>query len=135
MELVTFHKMRTAVQSNASPLGGEDLRTLEEKVRDTLLATDVFDEVEVGSTEDLDNLVIAMCTFPADLSEAQVAQRLEQVWEDRLRFEFWAAHTTLVDSGQVELEGASRISTSGRYATVHIVAQKAVIPVQRAGAE
>ncbi len=131
MELVRFHKLRKAVQSNASPGSAQELVEVQENVRGTLSASGLFEDVQVGSTDDIDKLVIAMCTFAPELCEADVAQRLEQAWEDRMRYQFWEAHATLVDPDQVELEGATRTSTAGHYVTVHIVAQKAHVPAQR----
>ena len=142
MELTRFHKVRSAVQSNARPGGHADLVVAQARVAQSLAATCWFDDVEVGATDDVDNLVVAMCTFPEQLSEERVAQRLVQLWEDRLRYPFWGVHATLVDADQVELEGASRSGSQGHYLTVHIVAQKGaprdpaklplpVVPAQR----
>ena len=131
MELVRFHKLRKAVQSNASPGSAEELLEAQDNIRRTLSGSGLFEDVEVASTDDVDKLVIAMCTFPRHLCEADVAQRLEQAWEDRMRYQFWEAHAPLVDPDQVELEGATRTSTAGHYVTVHIVAQKARVPAQR----
>ncbi len=131
MELTHYKKLRTAVQSNSSPANAEELTRLEQTVRDSLMATGYFEEVEVEHTDNLDGMVIAMCKFPSQMSESQVAAKLEQAWEDRLRFQFWEAHATLVDFDQVEFQGATRTGTTGAYATIHIVAQKAPIPAQR----
>jgi len=111
------------------------------RIRQGLVDTGWFDDVEVGATDDVDNLVIGMCRFPARLNEDQVARRLARLWEEELRYPFWDAHTTLVWEDQVELEGATRSSAQGHYVTVHIVAQRAahtpprvsVIPPQRGG--
>jgi hypothetical protein len=133
VELTHFHKLRTAIQCNARPGSRADLTEAQARVWDSLLSTGCFQDVEVGSTDDVDNLVIAMCTFSEQVSETLVAQRLAQLWEERLRHEFWGPHATLVEADQVELEGATRTGTHGPYITVHIVAQKAVIPAQRTG--
>ena len=135
MELIAFHKMRTAMQLNAAPGSSRELRGVEENLRRSLMRTGLFEEVEVEHTDNVDNLVIAMCKFPADMTEEQVAYRLETLWEDNLRYGFWEAHSTLVDYGQVELEGATRHSSRGHYVTVHILAQKAPIPAQRVSSE
>ncbi len=124
MELTHFHKVRTAVQSNARPGDSADLTVAKARVQQGLVDTGWFDEVEVAATEDPDNLVVAMCRFPEQLASDRVAQRLAQLWEDRLRYPFWAAHTTLVDTDQVELEGATRSSTGGHYVTVHVLAER-----------
>lgn len=131
MELTHYKKLRTAVQSNSSPAAGDQITQLEDNLRDSLMATGFFEEVEVDHTDNIDGMVIAMCKFPAQMSEAQVAARLEQAWEDRLRFQFWEAHTTLVDDDQVELQGATRTGVNGHFVTLHVVAQKAPIPAQR----
>lgn len=133
MELTQYKKFRTAVQSNAAPATTDQIVAVEENLRSLLMSTGYFEDVEVDHTDDVDALVIAMCTFPAQMSHVQIAQRLEQAWLDRLRFEFWEAHTTLADDDQVELQGATRTSSSGTYVTVHVVAQKAHVPAQRVG--
>ena len=131
MELTTYKKLRTAVQSNASPAAEDDVRKLEQNLRDVLVSTGFFEDVEVDHTDNPDGMVIAMCTFPAQMDESQVAARLEQAWQDRLRFQFWEAHSTLVDAEQVEFLGATRTGSGGAFVTVHLVAQKGPIPAQR----
>ena len=131
MELVRFHKLRKAVQSNASPGSAQELRDAQESLRRILSSSGLFEKIEVEATDDIDRLVTAVCTFSAVMSEADVAQRLEQAWEDRMRHQFWEAHATLVDPDQVKLEGAARTTTAGHYVTVHIVAEKARVPAQR----
>ena len=133
MELTQYKKFRTAVQSNAFPADSTQIVAVEENLRSLLMSTGFFEDVEVGHTDDVDALVIAMCTFPAQMSHVQIAQRLEQAWHDRLRFEFWEAHTTIADDEQVELQGATRTGSNGAYVTVHVVAQKAHVPAQRVG--
>lgn len=131
MELTQYKKLRTAVQSNASPAGPDDRTRMAQALRETLMATGFFEEVEVDHTDNLDGMVIAMCKFPAQMSQAQVAARLEQAWQDRLRFQFWEAHSTIVDDDQVEFQGATRTGSNGHFVTMHVVAQKAPIPAQR----
>jgi hypothetical protein len=131
MELTQYKKLRTAVQSNASPAGDADIRRVEHDLREILMSTGFFEEVEVDHTDNLDGMVIAMCKFPAQMNESQVAARLEQAWQDRLRFQFWEAHSTLVDDDQVEFQGATRTGSNGHFVTLHVVAQKAPIPLQR----
>jgi hypothetical protein len=133
MELTMYKKLRTAVQSNASPAGEHDVKRLEQHLREVLMSTGIFEDVEVDHTDNLDGMVIAMCTFPAHLNESQVAASLEQAWQDRLRYEFWEAHSTLVDGDQVEFLGATRTGSTGSFVTVHLVAQKGPIPAQRIG--
>jgi hypothetical protein len=137
VELTQFHKLRTALQISARRGAAAELAEAATRVRRSLVMAGWFDDVEVGATDDVDNLVIAMCRFPARLSEALVAERLSQLWEEALRYPFWGAHSTLVWTDQVELEGATRAGAHGFYVTVHIVAQRApqlaVVPAQRSG--
>jgi hypothetical protein len=130
MRLVEYHKLRRAVQVNARPGAQPDLRTLEERLRDALAAAG-FADVEVGATDDPDRLVIGLCSFPARYPVQDVAEVLERLWQDHLRYGFWEAHTTLVESDQVELLAATRAGASGHYATLHVVAQRTAVPAQR----
>ena len=135
MELTQFHKLRTALQFSARRGAPAELAEMQTRVRRSLVSAGWFEEVEVGATDDPDNLVIAMCRFPARLSEEDVAQRLGELWEDTLRYPFWDAYATLVWPGQAELEGATRTSAYGHYVTVHVLAQGAprlaAVPAQR----
>lgn len=131
MDLLHFHRMRTAIQGNASPGTVDELATLEGSLRLLLMGSGLFDEVEVEYTDDPDQLVIALCTFAGHVAEADVADRLEQLWVDRVAYPFWEAHALHVERGHVELEAASRPSAEGGYITVHLVAQRVRIPAQR----
>lgn len=131
MNPTQFHAMRTALQDNAFPGRPRDLAEVGSALRELLLAGGIFRDVEVERTDDPDQLVIAMCTFDAGWSEVDVARHLEQVWRDRLAYPCWEAHSVLVDRGFVELLAATRHSTGGHYVTVHLVAQKALVPAQR----
>jgi hypothetical protein len=132
MDLLQFHKMRKAIQGNAYPGSGKDLATMEDNLRDLLMASGMFEEVEVGHTDDPDQLVIALCHFKPDFSEVDIAREVEDMWGDRVRYPYWEAHSLLVDTEFVELEAATRNSNTGHYVTLHMVAQKAAIPRQRA---
>jgi hypothetical protein len=131
MKLTQFHTMRTAVQDNAAPASAAELQPLVAQLERDLTGTGVLEDVEVGFTDNADSLLIAMCTFPADMDEDVMARWLEGLWTNRLSHGFWEAHATLVDPDQVELEGATRAGLGGRYVTVHILAQKAAVPAQR----
>jgi len=133
MNLLMFHRVRAAIQENASPGTGAELVSVETTLRDMLLASGVFEEVEVEHTDDPDQLVIALCQFRPFFTEADVARHLERIWGDRVSYPFWEAHAFHVENGHVEFEAATRQSSGGHYVTVHLVAQKASIPGQRAG--
>ena len=135
MNLMQFHRLRTAIQGNAAPGSARDLATVEGSLRSLLMSSGLFVDVEVERTDDPDQLVIALCTFDPHVSEAAVAGQLERLWADRVSFPFWEAHALLVEDEHVELEAASRPSPVGGYVTVHLVAQKARIPAQRRSTE
>jgi hypothetical protein len=133
MDLLQYHRMRTAIQANASPGSAEQVSLVAGVLRDRLIASGLFAEVEVGPSEDPDHLVIALCAFSPDYSEDRVADAVEDLWHSHVRYPFWAAHGLLVQPEHVEFEGATRASATGRYVTVHLVAKKAHVPAQPGG--
>jgi hypothetical protein len=135
MELMDYRKMRTGIQLNAAPAAAHEVRPMAKRLQGSLMATGLFADVEVDTTDNLDALVIAMCTFPTAMGPDRLAHWLQQLWQERLSFPCWEAHATLVDDDQVEFLGATRESLGGPYVTLHIVAQRADIPAQRAAAE
>jgi hypothetical protein len=130
MNLAQFHRMRTAVQTNASPGGAAAVERLERALEDALVESSLFATVEVGHTEDPDRLVIALCRFHTFYSGEEVAAVVERAWNERLRYAFWSAHTVRAEQDHVELEAASRAGVGEHYLTVHLVAQRAGIPQQ-----
>ncbi len=80
MELTHFHRLRTALQVSARRGAAGELAEAQGRVRRSLVSSGWFDDVEVGATDDADNLVIAMCRFPSQLDEERVAERLSQLW-------------------------------------------------------
>ncbi len=135
MDLTQFHRMRTAIQANASPGHESELVTLEGSLRYLLLTSGLFAEVEVEHTDDPDQLVIALCTFNRGVVAAHVASRLEELWADRVSYPFWEAHALSVGDEHIELEAASRQSPESGFVTVHLVAQQVAIPAQRTSAD
>jgi hypothetical protein len=131
MKLMDYRTLRAGVQLNASPAGTADLRPIAADLARELRATGLFSSVEVDYTDNRDHLLVAMASFGAHLTEEEVAIRLEDVWHGRMSFDYWAVHSTLVTKGQVELQGATLAHLGGPYITVHVVAQKVAVPVQR----
>lgn len=131
MQLGHFHTLRTGIQINASPASGHELASRETALRDMLLASGLFESVEVENTDDPDRLVIGLCEFRPELSEDEVARAIERLWDEGGRYPFWEAHALVVEPEHVEFEAATRAGESGHYVTVHMVATRARIPVQR----
>lgn len=134
MRLAEYWKLRSAVQMNVRPGEAAEKRAAVERLAEALQASPIFEDVEVETTENNDSLVIAMCRFAAHLSEREAANALADLWEERLRYGYWGAHTTLADQDQVELQGATCSGLNGHYLTLHVVAQRGahVVPPQRA---
>lgn len=136
MRIVEYTKLRAGVQLNARPATLPEVRSNALQLQRTLMATGLFTDVEVDWTKNADHLVVAMCKFDPRMTEEQAARKLEDVWLGEMRFGYWAAHSTLVTEGQVELQGATLRTIGGPYLTLHVVAQKAVlVPAQRVPAE
>jgi len=131
MELTHFKTLRTAMQGNATPPSEVELASMEEGLRDQLMASGLFEDVEVETTDNPDAMVIALCHFKPEVEESDVAGELERVWERGVRYPFWEAHSMIIHPEHVEFQAATRFSSVGHYATVHLVAQKARIPAQR----
>ncbi len=131
MQLMHFHTLRTGVQVNASPAPERVLVATESKLQELLTRSGLFDNVEVGHTDDPDELVVGLCQFRQYVSEYAVAEAIEQLWDDGVRSPFWEVHATTVDEGYVEFHGATRESAVGHYTTVHLVAQRTPVPAQR----
>jgi hypothetical protein len=131
MKLMHFQTLRSGVQINASPATEQALVAMENNLRDALTGTGLFDSVEVEHTDDPDQLVVALCQYRPNLDEDEVAATVERLWDERISYTFWEVHSVRVDDGFVELEGATRESIVGRYATLHLVAQRSQVPSQR----
>jgi hypothetical protein len=131
MRIAEYSTMRRAVQSNAPAPGATAVAAMETDLRAGLLATGLFHSVEVGTTDDPDRLVIAMVGFAPDVDIERAAQALSRVWTKQVAYGFWHAQSMRIDKTQVELQGATRLSMHGHYATVHLIAQEAPAPAPR----
>ena len=136
MNLVAFQGLRNGLQMNAAPATSQVRRVLEVGLHSELLASGIFDVVEVGSSDDADRHVLGLCTYGADVSEDEVRWAIERAWS-ALAFHHWQAHAFLTDEGHVELQAGTLDRPGGRFVTVHLVAQRAaapataVLPIQR----
>ncbi len=114
---------------------GAQLALVEKSLRNELEASEFFSKVEVEQTENPDSLVIGLCEYRPELDEQTVASRLEDLWRHAVAYQFWEAHTTYVEVSHVEFEAATRPDSTGRYVTVHLVAQRAQVPAQRVASD
>ena len=128
MNLAAFQSLRSGLQRNAAPATSQVRKVVERGLREELQATGVFEDVEVGASDDADRLLVALCTFPAQVEDSAVACAVETAWS-ALAFPYWQAHAFLAEDGHVELQAASLDRPGGRFVTVHLVAQRAGGPV------
>lgn len=131
MKLGQLHRLRHGIQVNASPAPRAELDAVVERLRDHLLLSALFVSVEVEATDDPDRLVAVLCEIRPAYAERDVAARLEALWVHRIASPFWEASACVVERGHVELQAVTRASATGHYVTLHLVAQKKVIPGQR----
>ena len=61
MDATSFHKLRLAVQENANPADSALATHLRHSLQAALTGSRLFDDVELGHTEDPDQLVIGVC--------------------------------------------------------------------------
>lgn len=131
MKVGQLHRLRHGIQDNASPAPREELEAIADRLRDHLLLSALFVTVEVEATDDSDRLVAALCEIRPAYAERDIAARLETLWTHRIASPFWEASSFVVERGHVELQAVTRAGATGHYVTLHLVAQKKVIPSQR----
>lgn len=132
MRVGEYYTMRRAVQNSAPAPDDAVTAAMEVELRAALWATGMFHTVEVGRTEDPDRFLIALLQFAPEIDASEAALALARVWTKQVAYGFWRAQTIRVDKGHVELQGATRLSLRGHYATVHLVAQEAALPARAA---
>jgi hypothetical protein len=135
MNLVAFQGLRNGLQMNAAPATSQVRKVVEIGLREELLASGLFEDVEVGSSDDADRLVLALCTYRAGVTEDEARWAIERAWS-AIAFHHWQSHAFLTDEGHVELQAATLDRPAGRFVTLHLVAQAAapaetVVPLQR----
>jgi hypothetical protein len=128
MQIAEYYTIRRAVQENAPRPDAAAIAAMETELHAALRATGLFHSIEVGHTEDPDRFLIAMVGFAPDLDASEAAVALARVWTKQIAYGFWRAQTIRVDKGHVELQGATRLSLQGHYATVHLIAEEAAEP-------
>ena len=127
MNLIAFQSLRNGLQLNAAPATSQVRKVIEAGLQAELLASGVFDVVEVGSSDEADRLVLGLCTYGAGVSEDEVRWAIERAWS-ALAFHHWQAHAFLTDEGHVELQAGTLDRPGGRFVTVHLVAQRTEAP-------
>jgi hypothetical protein len=125
MDSASFHKLRTAVQSNANPAGEVAAAGLQRGLEQALTASHLFTEVELGRTDDLDQLIIGVCRCAEEILPWEAGMGVERLWRAASAPMDWEAHHVDCTESLMEFEGAVTVDASGHYVTVHIVAEPA----------
>jgi hypothetical protein len=128
MNIAAFQSLRNGLQMNAAPATTQVRKVIERGLREELIASGVFEDVEIGGSDDPDRLVLALGTFRADADDETAVLAVEQAWR-ALAFDHWQACAFLTEDGHVELQAATLDRPAGRFVTVHLVAQRALTPV------
>jgi hypothetical protein len=126
MNLVDFQSLRNGLQINAVPATAQVRGTFEVALREELLATGAFTDVEVGTTDEKDHLLVVLANHAAGLTEHEVSLAVEWAWS-AVAFHHWQANGLLVEDGHVEFQAATLDRPGGRYLTLHLVSQRAEV--------
>lgn len=131
MDQTSFHKLRTAVQENASPAGDEPALALQRTLHELLQGSRLFSEVELGLTADPDQLVIGVCRCAEQILPWEAGMGVERLWRTAAADLHWEAHHVGCTETLMEFEAAATVDDSGHYLTVHLVAEPAAPRVTR----
>ncbi|GAA2168676.1 hypothetical protein [Pedococcus bigeumensis] len=140
MDVTSFHKLRLAVQENATPADSALATHLRHALQAALTESRLFGEVELGHTDDPDQLVIGVCRCADGVLPWEAGMGVERLWQTVVGDAAWEAHTVSCTDSLMDFEGAVTVDDKGRYITVHVVAEpseatKAVQAAQAAEAE
>ena len=128
MDMTSFHKLRWAVQENAHRADPHHAAALQAALEQSLRASRLFAEVELGRTDDPDQMVIGVCRCADDVVPWEAGVGVERLWGVVALEAKWEAHAVGCTDSLMEFEGAVTVDDSGHYITVHLVAEPAVVP-------
>lgn len=123
MDARSFHKLRFAVQENATPADSALATHLQHTLHAALTESRLFGEVELGHTDDRDQLVIGVCRCADEVLPWEAGMGLERLWKTVAADAPWEAHTVSCTDSLMDFEGALTVDDKGRYLTVHLVAE------------
>ena len=123
MDATSFHKLRLAVQQNASPADSALATHLRHALEAALTGSRLFGEVELGSTDDPDQLVIGVCRCADGVLPWEAGMGLERLWQTVAADVPWEAHAVSCTDSLMDFEAAVTVDDKGRFITVHVVAE------------
>jgi len=121
--VAAFHKLRLAVQENAHPADARSALLLQQTLQESLVNSRLFSEVELGRTDDPEQLVIGVCRCGEQILPWEAGMGLERLWRTAVADARWEAHAVECTETFLEFEGAVTLRDDGRYLTVHLVAE------------
>jgi hypothetical protein len=129
MEKAGFHKLRLAAQENAGQAGELQAIAMQRDLDQALTGSGLFERVELGRTDDPDQMVIGLCRCAPQILPWEAGMGLERLWRSMTDGFRWEAHTVECSDSMMEFEGAVTIGDQGLFLTVHVVAEAAVVEV------
>lgn len=118
-----FHKLRLAVQQNAGEAGPLPTMALQRELEQALAGSGLFETVELGRTEDPDQMVIGLCRCDSEIRPWEAGLGIERLWRAITGGFDWEAHTVECTESMMEFEGAVTVDDRGHFITVHLVAE------------
>lgn len=118
-----FHKLRLAVQQNAGEAGQLPTMALQRELEQALAGSGLFETVELGRTEDPDQMVIGLCRCDTEILPWEAGLGVERLWRGATGDFQWEAHTVECTESMMEFEGAVTVDDRGHFITVHLVAE------------
>ena len=117
-----FVQLRGALTTNLPPASGALVDDAASRLRQRLVASVMFAQVEVEVTEDAERLLVAMVRFRPGTPERQVSSFLEAVWITELRLSGLDVFHFLAEDGHVELEAVTGDQESGYFLSLQLIA-------------
>lgn len=128
MDMASFHKLRQAVQENATPADDHYVSALQGTLQRGLLGSRLFAEVELGRTDDVNRMIIGVCRCADDVAPWEAGVGVERLWGVAALDAQWEAHHAAANEGYLEFEGALTMDANGRFITLTLVAEPALVP-------
>ena len=125
MDIASFHRLRAALQENAHPASAQAAVGIQRTLHDALMGSRLFAEVELGRTQDPDQMIVGVCRCADRVLPWEAGMGVERLWRRASADTAWEAHGVACTESLMEFEGAVTVDDSAHYVTVHLVAQPA----------
>jgi hypothetical protein len=122
VDRLEFVRLRAALTTNLPPASGALIDAAASRLRQRLVSSVMFAQVEVEVTEDPQRLLVAMVRYRPGTPERQVSSFLEAVWISELRLPGLDVFHFLAEDGHVELESVTGDQASGYFLSLQLIA-------------